>query len=51
MPKSARSLKRAGQPIPGNDVWIAALGRQHALPILSLDRHFDLVAGVRRISW
>ncbi len=44
-------LKRAGQPIPGNDVWIAALARQHALPILSRDRHFDAVPRLRRISW
>ena len=44
-------LKRAGTPIPTNDLWIAALCRQHALPILSRDRHFDLVKGVRRVSW
>lgn len=44
-------LKRAGQPIPGNDVWIAALARQHALPILSRDRHFDAVPSLRRIGW
>ena len=44
-------LKRAGTPIPSNDAWIAALCRQHALPVLSRDRHFDLVGGVRRVSW
>ena len=44
-------LKRTGQPIPGNDVWIAALARQHALPVLSRDHHFDLVPGLRRIRW
>jgi predicted nucleic acid-binding protein len=44
-------LKRAGTPIPSNDVWIAALCRQHSLPVLSRDRHFDLVAGLRRIDW
>jgi tRNA(fMet)-specific endonuclease VapC len=44
-------LKRTGQPIPGNDVWIAALARQHALPVLSRDRHFDFVPGLRRVSW
>jgi predicted nucleic acid-binding protein len=32
-------------------VWIAALARQHALPILSRDRHFDFVPGLRRIGW
>ena len=44
-------LKRAGTPIPTNDLWISALCRQHNLPLLSRDRHFDLVAGNRRIEW
>jgi tRNA(fMet)-specific endonuclease VapC len=44
-------LKRIGKPIPTNDLWIAALCRQHALPLLSRDRHFDLVAGTKRIGW
>ena len=44
-------LRRKGTPIPTNDIWIAALCRQHALPLLSRDRHFDLVAGNKRIGW
>ena len=44
-------LKRAGTPIPSNDVWIAALCRQHSLPIISRDHHFDLVPGIKRIEW
>ena len=44
-------LKRKGKPIPTNDVWIAALCRQHELPLLSRDRHFDLVAGTKRVAW
>ncbi len=44
-------LKRAGTPIPSNDVWIAALCRQHSLPVLTRDRHFDAVPGIRRIGW
>jgi tRNA(fMet)-specific endonuclease VapC len=44
-------LKKAGTPIPSNDVWVAALCRQYRLPILSRDRHFNLVAGLRRIDW
>ena len=45
------SLKKAGMPIPANDMWIAALCRQHALPVLSRDRHFDAVSGIQRIDW
>jgi tRNA(fMet)-specific endonuclease VapC len=44
-------LKQAGRPIPSNDVWIAALARQHAMPLLSRDRHFDFVPRVERIGW
>jgi|SRR5271156_776249 tRNA(fMet)-specific endonuclease VapC len=44
-------LKRAGTPIPSNDVWIAALCRQHAFSLLSRDRHFDVVRGIQRIDW
>ena len=44
-------LKRAGTPIPSNDVWIAALCRQHSLPLLSRDRHFESVKGLRRVGW
>ena len=44
-------LKRLGSPIPSNDVWIAALARQHALVVLSNDGHFDVVDGVRRIAF
>ena len=44
-------LKRSGNPIPPNDVWIAALARQHALPVLSNDAHFDAVESVRRIAF
>ena len=44
-------LKQKGRPIPTNDIWIAALCQQHSLPLLSRDRHFDLVPGIKRIGW
>ena len=44
-------LKGAGTSIPSNDVWITALCRQHTLSILSGDRQFDLVKGLRRLDW
>ncbi len=44
-------LNLAGTPIPANDCWIAALAKQHRLPIASQDRHFDSVRGVQRIGW
>jgi predicted nucleic acid-binding protein len=44
-------LKRAGKPIPANDAWIAALARQHAMPVISRDEHFDSVPRLERLSW
>lgn len=44
-------LRKVGKPIPTNDIWIAALCRQHELPLLSRDRHFDTVSGIQRIEW
>jgi predicted nucleic acid-binding protein len=44
-------LRRRGRPIPENDVWVAALARQHDLPVLTRDEHFDEVPGLRRVSW
>lgn len=44
-------LRASGTPIPSNDAWIAALCREHMLPLLSRDQHFDLVNGIRRLTW
>ena len=47
----ALELKQKGKPIPANDLWISAICRQHSLPLVSRDRHFDLVPGLRRLDW
>jgi len=44
-------LRRKGRPIPENDIWIAALARQHRQPIVSRDGHFDEVPDLRRLAW
>jgi len=46
-----RELKTAGRPIPENDIWIAALARQHDLPVVSRDSHFDHVKKLTRVDW
>ena len=43
------ALRRLGKPIPTNDVWIAALARQHGSAIVSFDGHFDHVPALRVI--
>lgn len=40
-------LRRKGQPIPANDLWIAASALEHGLALLSLDAHFAQVDGLR----
>ncbi len=34
-------LKRAGTPIPANDIWIAALVLQHGCILATRDKHFQ----------
>ena len=49
--KIGLELKKIGKPIPSNDLWIAALCGQHSLPLLSRDRLFDVVSGLKRLEW
>lgn len=44
-------LRNTGRPIPANDLWIAALARQYAFPVVSRDAHFDFVPGLKRLAW
>ena len=41
------SLKEAGTPIPINDVWIAAHTLETGSQIITYDKHFNLVPGLR----
>jgi tRNA(fMet)-specific endonuclease VapC len=41
-------LKRAGTPIPDNDLWIAALALEHDLLLITRDRHFESVPQLLR---
>lgn len=36
-------LKRAGTPVPDNDLWIAALALQHDLILITRDGHFGRI--------
>jgi predicted nucleic acid-binding protein len=36
-------LKRAGSPVPDNDLWIASLALEHDLTLITRDRHFQRV--------
>ncbi len=41
------SLRRKGQPIPSNDLWIAASALEHGAALLTRDAHFAHVEGLR----
>ena len=45
------ALKQNGNPIPENDVWIAAACLILEVPLLSRDDHFKFVPGLNVISW
>ncbi len=42
----ALHLKRQGTPIPSNDIWIAAQAIEHGAELITLDRHFEHIAGL-----
>ncbi|GAN32666.1 MAG: type II toxin-antitoxin system VapC family toxin [Candidatus Brocadia sp. AMX2] len=43
-------LKQKGRPIPENDLWIASICREHNLPLLTGDAHFDNINDLRVIK-
>ncbi len=36
-------LRRAGTPLPSNDIWIAACATQHGATVVTLDAHFHKI--------
>lgn len=45
------ALYLIGKPIPDNDIWIAALAKQHNCTVVTRDNHFDHIAAISRVSW
>ncbi len=43
-------LKKAGTPIPTNDMWIAAIAFQNGLKLFTEDAHFKSIAGLSLIT-
>ena len=44
-------LRMRGTPIPENDLWIAAVARQHELTLVTRDAHFRLVPELACDRW
>lgn len=49
--KIKAELKKAGTPIPENDIWIAAFARHHGLPLSTNDHHFENVNDLKLAKW
>jgi tRNA(fMet)-specific endonuclease VapC len=45
------ALRRAGRPIPENDLWIAAIAMQHGITLVSRDVHFTEIDGLALECW
>ena len=39
-------LRRAGTPLPTNDIWIAATAARHGAAVLTCDKHFERIGRV-----
>ncbi|MFL5242806.1 MAG: type II toxin-antitoxin system VapC family toxin [Gemmataceae bacterium] len=44
-------LQSKGRSLPDNDIWIAALARQHGLTLVSRDVHFKEIERLRLEAW
>jgi tRNA(fMet)-specific endonuclease VapC len=40
-----------GQPIPENDIWIAAIAEQHGLTLVTKDAHFNAIDHLKIEKW
>ncbi len=44
------NLKKAGTPIPTNDIWIASIAFQHGYKLFTKDKHFKAIQGLFQIN-
>ena len=42
----AEQLKKQGNPIPTNDIWIAAQTMEHGAELITSDQHFKKISGL-----
>jgi tRNA(fMet)-specific endonuclease VapC len=44
-------LLKKGNPVPENDIWIAALAIEHDLSLVTRDEHFKNIDELKRTAW
>ena len=45
------TLRKIGKPIPDNDIWIAAIAKEHNLIIATRDKHFLSLDFIQTENW
>ncbi len=45
------ALRIKGRPLPENDIWIAAIARQHELTLVTRDTHFEQIDDLSMTMW
>ena len=45
------NTREKGQPIPENDIWIAAIAQQHDLTLVTKDAHFNAIDHLKIEKW
>lgn len=45
------TLRKKGKPIPENDIWIAAVGIRFDLIVVTRDKHFNDIDGIKIKNW
>lgn len=49
--RASVALEARGQPVPENDLWIAAVALELDMPLATLDAHFERIEGLTVIRW
>ena len=49
--KTVAALYKKGKPLPVNDLWIAAAALQHNLTLVTRDKHFNEIDGLKIKAW
>lgn len=46
-----KDLKTRGTPLPENDIWIASIAQQYGLTLVTRDKHFERIEGIKVTNW
>ena len=49
--ETVAALYKKGKPIPTNDIWIAAVALQYDLTLITRDKHFGEISGLKTKAW